>query len=280
MVISVHPRVAGVVQTYLEQVEDAAPGLLEGLYVVGSVAMEDFRRGGLLTRYGPSGAGSSDIDVVALTLRPVRRSDLPALERVHRRVARRHPRPVLEGLYLTRADLGRDPTFLGDHARVHAGRVRFDAQAASPVTWHELAGHGVRVHGPHPGRLGIWTDREVLRTWCRANLQDYWRGWHRRSASVLTGPGLACLTPFAPAWAVLGTSRSYFTATTGQLVSKTGAGQYAREAFDPRWRRIIEESLRIRTSSGARPLYGNPVTRRTATLDYVAMVVEAGAGHG
>ena len=273
--MALDPLVSNLVSAYLAQVDSDAPALVEGLYLVGSVAMEDFRPGGRLVRNGPSGTASSDVDFVALTSRPVSCTDLPALERVHRQVARRHRRPFFDGVYLTWADLARGPAGSGDRAYVHGGTVRRGAvDRASPVTWHELAGHGVTVRGPRASSLAIWTDKDALRRWCRWNLQDYWSSWHQRSRALLTGSGLACLTSFGPAWAVLGASRSHCTATTGQLTSKTGAGHYAHRAFDPRWHRIIDESLRIRTGSSRRPLYAEPFTRRQATLDFVKMVLQ------
>lgn len=275
--MAVDPLVATVVDAYSARIDAEAPGLLEGLYLVGSVAMGDFRRGGPLVRRGPSGASASDIDVVAITSRPVSPPALTALEQVHRHLARHHHRPVLEGLYMTWADLASGPAAVGGYPRAHSGVVRLSAEgSASPVTWHELVERGVPVRGPHPSQLAVWTDREALAGWCRTNLRKYWLNWHQHARSSFTGPGLTCLTPFAPAWAVLGVSRTQYTATTGKLISKTGAGQHAREVFEPRWRRIVDEALRIRTGSSRRSLYANPFTRRRATLGFVEMVLHGG----
>ena len=223
--MAVDPLVTTVVNAYSARLDAEAPGLLQGLYLVGSVAMDDFRRGGPLVRRGPSGAGASDIDFVAVTSRPVSPSSLTALERVHRHLTRRHRRPVLEGMYLTWDDLADGPPAVGEYARAHGGIVRLSpGGSASPVIWHELVERGVSVRGPHRSRLAVWTDREARVGWYRTNLQKYWGHWHQRGGSCFTGPGLAGLSPFGPAWAVLGVSRTHYTATTGDLISKTGAG--------------------------------------------------------
>lgn len=273
--MALSPVVRTVAEAHLAQADASAPGLVEGLYLVGSAAMDDFHAGGRLARWGPSGAGSSDIDFVAVTSEPLSETALATLARVHQRQARRHPRPFFDGMYLTWADLARGPAGLVDHAHVHSGTVRTGA-APSPVTWHELAEFGVTVRGARSSSLTVWTDGDALTDWCRANLEDYWRRWHHRSRSGPSSSGLASLTPFATAWAVLGVSRSHYTASTGHLTSKSGAGHYAREVFDPSWHRIIDEGLRIRTGSSGRPLYRNPCTRRRATLDFVEMVLERG----
>jgi len=50
---------------------------------------------------------------------------------------------------------------------------------------------------------------------------------------------------------------------TGVMTSKCGAGRYARETFDPRWHRIVDESLSLRTGGAeGRRGYRDPVARR------------------
>ncbi len=79
---------------------------------------------------------------------------------------------------------------------------------------------------------------------------------------------------WGPAWGVLGVSRLHYTLATGAIASKCGAGEYAREAFDPRWRHIIDECLRIRRGGPGRARYRSPFARRRAALDFVAMAID------
>ena len=268
-----HPVVETVTTSYLDLVGTHAPGLLEGLYLVGSVAMDDFQLGGPLARRGPSGASSSDIDFIAITAEPVDHAAAAVLARVHRKLTRRHRRPYFDGLYLTWAALSQNPSRLRRYAQAHEGRLTVGHHIApSPVAWHELAHYGVTVHGPEPSSHAIWTDATVLATWCQANVADYWSRLPRRCQRWTSLWSLASLTSYVTTWAVLGVSRSHYTATTGRLISKTGAGQYARETFAPEWHRVIDESLRIRTNSGATSMYQEPFTRRHDTLRFVETV--------
>jgi Nucleotidyltransferase domain len=84
-VAALHPLVRKVVDTYLAIVGSEVPNLVEGLYLVGSVALDDFR---------PS---VSDIDFVGVTQRPLSAADTTALERVHAALAARHRRPFFDG---------------------------------------------------------------------------------------------------------------------------------------------------------------------------------------
>ncbi|MEV8632129.1 hypothetical protein AB0395_10780 [Streptosporangium sp. NPDC051023] len=60
---------------------------------------------------------------------------------------------------------------------------------------------------------------------------------------------------------------------TGEIGSKTAAGEYALKVFDERWHRIVREALRIR--NGGPPLYRNPLRRRSDLLAYMTMVLES-----
>ena len=182
--------VRDVAAAYLSTVDREAPALIEALYLVGSVTLDDFH------------PGASDIDFIAVTSRPLSEADLSALTRTH----------------------------------------------------------------------------AALATWTRRNLDDYWRPWHRRSSRLLSRPGLACLTPWGPAWGVLGVSRLHYTLATGDITSKRGAGEYARTAFAPRWHRILNECLRIRLATPGPSLYPNPLTRRREALTFVSMAIDAGWG--
>jgi len=275
----VHPLVRQVVDTYLGLVTGVP---IEGLYLVGSVALDDFR------------PHASDIDFVAVTREPLTDKEIAALTRVHtalrrrwlhvdrRRphVDRRRPhvdrrRPHFDGGYVTWQDLAGDPSRAGTGADAHEGRLtRRAAGRGDPIAWHTLAGHGVRVRGPRVADVDVWTDRAVLSAWTHRNLDEYWRVWLTRSSRLLSPHGLACVIPRGPVWGVLGVSRLHYTLATGGITSKRGAGEYARDAFDRRWRRIVDECLRLRAAATGSARYRNPFTRRRDALDFVAMAIE------
>ncbi|MDQ2789086.1 MAG: DNA polymerase subunit beta [Pseudonocardiales bacterium] len=273
-IVALHPRVDDVVRTYLDEIDAHAPGLLEGLYLTGSVAMGDFQPGRALSRRGPSGASASDIDFVAVTSRPLTKLDVTAANRAHAQLARNRWRASFDGLYLTWSDLPRDPADVACSAHTHGDQVRTGGQfQANPVVWHELAQHGLAMRGPRPETLRIWTDRDTLTAWSRTNLSTYWRRWQQRSSAPMSRAGLACLTSWGPTWGVLGVSRLHYTVSTGLIWSKTDGGRYAREAFDPHWHRLIDECLRIRRSLPGRSAYRTPLTRRRDALNFIDMVI-------
>ncbi|MFC5665153.1 nucleotidyltransferase domain-containing protein [Kitasatospora misakiensis] len=262
--MTVHPLVHEIADAYLALVDAAAPGLVEGLYVVGSTALGDFH---------PS---RSDIDFVAVSAEPLTAAQLAGVERAHARLAVRYPRPAFDGPYLTWHELAGSPAQAAPGPHVFGGTVRRRVRTGrTPVLWHTLAQHGVTLCGPRAQELMIDTAPGELAAWAVGNLEEYWRPWVRRSSRLASRPGLACLSAGGPAWGVLGVSRLHYTLATGRIASKRGAGEYARAVFDDRWHRIVDECLRIRDGGRRRSLYPNPFTRRADALAFTGMAIES-----
>jgi hypothetical protein len=76
------PLVEDVMAAYSDAVDAEVPGLLEGLYLVGSAVLDDFR------------PRTSDVDFVAVTAARLERPALAGLRRAHARVHRRWQRPT------------------------------------------------------------------------------------------------------------------------------------------------------------------------------------------
>lgn len=251
-----------VVDAYLGLADAALPGMVEGLYLVGSVALGDFR------------PHESDVDFVAVTAARPDAVALPALRRVHARMRRRYPRPRFDGVYVSWEDLSRDPALAVGAPNAHGEEIGLGDFEPNPVTWHTLARYGVAIRGPHPAGMEVWTGPAALAAWTLTNLESYWRPWHRRFSRPLSLEGVAALGSWAPAWGVLGVSRLHYTLATGDIASKEGAGLYALRAFPRPWHGIVEECLRIRRGGEGRSLYRTPLGRRRDALAFVAMAVE------
>jgi hypothetical protein len=272
-----HSIVDGVVDEYLQAADREAPGLIEGLYLVGSVALGDFR------------PHTSDIDYVAVTAQRPDAAGLSALQRVHARLRTRWPTPFFDGLYVTWQQLAGEPSLAARGPYSYEGRFHPHGDGAGdPVMWQTVARHGVRCRGPEPAALDIRIDREVLAQWTLNNLDTYWRPLLRHS-SRLHPQGAIALTSWGAAWIVLGIPRLHYTLATGELCSKDAAGVYALQTFPERWHRVVHEALRIRRSDRARAsavsalvelardlrpsLYPTPLTRRRDAVAFGEMAV-------
>ncbi|MBB4933801.1 putative nucleotidyltransferase [Lipingzhangella halophila] len=261
--MAVHPQVQALAEAFLHHVDYEAPGLVEGLYLTGSVALDDFR------------PHSSDVDFVVVAGRRLTGTDRDALRRAHARTRAFFPRPQFNGIHVAWDDLTEDPMACGPVASVLAGRFRNRAGAdVNPVTWHVLAERGVTIRGPLPVELNVWDERESLRAWSLGNLDEQWRRWRAKAGRLVTPRGLAALGSLAPSWSVLSVSRLHFTLCTGEITSKSGAGRYALHAFPERWQQIVNECLRVRHNTTRPSLYESALARRRAALDYIEMVLD------
>ncbi len=227
---------------YLRQVDLAAPGAIEGFYVVGSTALGAFR------------PGRSDVDFVAVSGDGLPVVELDLLRRAQRRLyaadlAHTFLRPpwrwplTCNGVFVRWADLGRSPLTavpIASHSswRFTAG-AGFDV---NPVTWRVLAEHGIAVRGPAPDCLDIHRDETELRRWCLQNLDSYWRRWANSILRLGRDAAMASLFHNVVS-GVLGAPRLHRTVLNGDIISKEEAGEYALVAFGSRWRPMIEEAL-------------------------------------
>jgi len=260
---NVSNTVATVVERYLGEIEASVPGLVEGVYLTGSVALGDFH------------ARWSDVDFVSVCRERPTREAQGKLADVHERMAAKRARPVLDGWYLTWEDLASSPDrnrTLG--LRAHEGVLRTGRNSVPPVLlWHELFDHGLHVWGPGLDEREIATDPDAVRAWCLDNLETYWTPWWHRNAKLLSASGIGALGSWAPTWGVLGVTRIHYTLSTGKITSKCGGGEWALDVVDPEWRQILRECLRTRNRPDKPSLYRTPLRRRRDMLTFMDLLM-------
>jgi hypothetical protein len=252
--------VGDVTRRYLELADEALPGRVTGLYILGSVALDDYR------------PGQSDVDFLAVTDEPLTEGDASTVGSVHERLREAVPSPAFEGLYVTSAQLASDPAEVEGVLTHHDGEVRFRPEGANPVLWQTVAQAPVAVRGPEAPE--VWTDTAALQSWVRTNLDEYWVDWVARQRKLL-GRGTMLLGDWAVAWGVLGIPRLHYTLATGKVTSKAGAGEYALTTFDDVWSPIIIEALRLRREEGeqSEDYRRRPLTRRRDALSFMDHVL-------
>lgn len=250
-------EVSATMSAYTRLVDDKLPRRICGLYLTGSVAFDDYR------------PRRSDIDFVAVCDTALAPSELEMLRQVHTELRRTIPSPKLDGVYLTWPALAAAPVGL---SAPYCLRGRFEAKgdfAINPVTWCTLHRHPLPLRGP--AQPVVHHDDQMLREWCRQNLQSYWGGWVR-SARGYGVHRLYSLIRELTIWGILGVARPHATIKTGALISKSAAGAYALDVFPSRWSAIIREALAGRYNSDRRS-YRNIFARRREALAFMEYVI-------
>lgn len=240
--------------THCSQLDRRLPGQLQALYLVGSLALGDFI------------AGQSDMDFIAVLDGVM---DLQGLATMHAGLAHDFPELDCDGIYLRPGELSAPPGGVGVEAR--AGRINPSSAAERhPVTWLVLADAGIPLRGPMPDSSWIAADRKAARAHSHQNFTTYWHPWLEQRRQGPTADAL--LSDEAVVWACLGIARLQATIATGQVPSKSGAGEYALKAF-PRHQKIITEALRLRQAGAASPLYTAPQERRRDLIAFMDAVL-------
>jgi len=260
-------EVSGVTSQFLNLIDASAPGLVQGLYLRGSLG------------FGEYFAGASDVDFTAVLAARPDAGQVAALAAAHEAVFAAQPKPHFDGFHLVPEDLARPPDQCPDVPVMFDGAFKPGARNdVHPVSWHELARHGIAVRGPALSERDVWTDDGVLRAYSHGNLSSYWAGV---AETLGQHPAADVADPWLAAWCVLGVSRLHHLLATGTLTSKCGAGRYALTAFGEQWHRIIREALRARERPGDVSSYdGELDARGRDTTAFTVMAIESGLALG
>ena len=255
--------VARTVDRFLGLMASEGGPTLRGLYLVGSVALGDFR------------PGRSDIDFVALLDGPV--GDIEALARVHAALARAGV-PPFDGVYLPIDALRRAPEAGAVVPFSVEGRLRTGepCREVNPALWRCLARAGRPILGAAPAALGIADDDATLRAHTLADLDEYWRPWIAQGEAALAAkpPDSACDAKTLE-WGVLGVSRIVCTLATGRVVSKREGGRFVLDHLSEAHQQAVWDALDAR--DGALE-HVTPAEMR-AGLDAMRFLIDGSPGY-
>jgi hypothetical protein len=252
------PSVQQVLNEYVAMVHESLPGLLAGLYLHGSLALDAFD------------PRLSDIDFISIASRRCSPMDIDSLRAIHETLRQRYPQAHLEGSYLQWNDLGRFEDTIPPCPHIHDGVLHaggyFDINA---VTWWVLKHRGVAVVGPPAESLDIQVDWDDLIAKMHRNMNTFW-------ASYTTNPRCMAwlLTDYGIQWTVLGVLRQFYTFREHSITSKTGAGMYGLKHLPKQWHRLILEAIDIRTGAAASS-YRSRVVRALAAYAFLQLIITA-----
>ena len=234
--------VATALGTYLEIVDSCAPGLVEGLYVVGSYALDDWHE------------GTSDIDIIAVTAEPATDEDAGGLLTAHAVLAEQQPTPFIDGPYLAWGDLITPPMALHRPWTLD-GRFHHDAECfeLNPVTWYVLGTRGVTVRGPTVDRLGVYIDVEARTHFVVDNLRAYWGPLATEIRNACADAPDRTFDASLLEWSALGALRLHVTAFTGDVVSKRAAGEYGLRFAPTETHDVLSTAVAIRVQADDAP---------------------------
>ncbi len=223
--------------SWLTSHDEVAPHTIEGLYVVGSAALDDW------TPY-------SDIDVVAVVA-DASDPDLFGELAAAQDLVRERVEISIDGPYVAWGDLVVPPVAVY-RPWVLDGEYHVDGESfeINPVTWYTLATHGIAVRGERGERLGVYVDLADRRSWVAENLDTYWRGVADSLAAGVADSDEPEWGGEILEWVALGVARMLYTFETGEVASKSGAGRWAAERI-PGHQALFEQAVDVRSTRDA-----------------------------
>ena len=251
--------VRAVIKRWLAVHDDVATGLIEGLYLVGSVALDDWHP-------------RSDIDIIAVTADPATDDDAARLRAAYAAAAADVDTSV-DGPRLAWGDLAVPPSPLHrpwtlDGEFHHDG----DCFEINPVVWFTLVEYGVAVRGDDPPELIVAVDADARRSFVRENVDTYWRSVGEQLTAALADSTRIGFPAEVGEWSVLGVARMLVTFRTGDVASKSAAGAWAREQL-PDHADAIDLALRTRATVGPAPVGRDNVARVRDLVDHVVGLI-------
>lgn len=204
-------RAAADVAAHLDRLDRAVPGLVVALHVIGSATLHD---------YHPD---TSDLDLYAEVAHPVTPGDLTAITTAHTGEGLR-----VEAVYLPAGALNESFEHTESAPWVRDGEPHIARSAQlHAVTRLQLASYSATVRGTPPAITG---DVPAAQEFCRNNLASYWQRLIDTGADAVAGMPAGMPAPMgATVWLGLGPARLWHTIRTGEIVSKSRAGELAAE---------------------------------------------------
>jgi len=226
--------VADALRTWLGAHDEVTPRTVEGLYVVGSVALDDW-------------TPHSDIDIVAVVADP---SDPDLVDELAaaQSVLRSRSDAKIDGPYVGWGDLV-VPAMAVQRPWVLDGVYHLDGESfeINPVTWYTLDVHGIALRGVPAAQIGVWHDVEERRSFVAGNLDTYWRGVGAALAAGLAEADEEEWGGEILEWVALGVARMLYTFETGEVASKSGAGRWAAQRI-PQHADVFDRAVAVRSS--------------------------------
>ena len=244
-------------ESYIAQINHRLPGFLDGFYIVGSIALDEFN------------PHFSDVDFIAVTGHLATEQESKILYEIHQKVEVTYPHWKLSGVYLLPSDLGKQSREIGERIIFHDGKLDLQSDfEANPVTWWTLKNYGIPALGVDPSELSIPVDENYLVTWTLGNMNTYWKSWTRQPGKLIT-----MLSDWGIQWTVLGVARQFYTVREKKVITKQRAGEYLLTIVPQKWHRIIKESIRIRTKSDD-ALYRSRIIRMLDAVKFINFIIQ------
>ena len=256
-----------IVELFTGEICNLEPGFIEGLYLTGSLTMNDFH------------PGKSDVDFLVLCKKLPDKQTAARIKHIHKSIGLRYPRPGLSGSYFAAAHICTDDPESIPTISYYDGSLHYRNLDMAPVALAELKFNAFTVLGQDAGTLPVKITGKQLDDFLYRNIHSYWAKWIQRHAAISNRGAALLLFPRLTEWAVLGVARQIYTLQTGRITSKKEAGSYCLTCLPDKFHPIIRQAIAIRENDRLYPFVGSyamvpSFKRMVQTIECVNYLIE------
>ncbi|WP_162463060.1 nucleotidyltransferase domain-containing protein [Paenibacillus psychroresistens] len=168
-------RVQAVLDAYFQLLDSKLLNFLEAYYIYGSISLGAFTK------------NYSDIDFVAIVKQEITADKLALLKEIHLEIQQRFPKRILDGKYITSADMQQVNHGEQSYCYFNEGKYRGVRQFnKNSIDAYQLKVHGIAVKGQESNKLDYTIDWDILLHDMKGNLNYYWVNWRNKCERFLT----------------------------------------------------------------------------------------------
>ncbi|MBM3209558.1 DUF4111 domain-containing protein [Candidatus Shapirobacteria bacterium] len=223
-VFTAYPPVNQLLGCLLKKVTDILSDEFVGMYIQGSLALEDFV------------PDRSDIDLVVVTQFPIRDDLLKKLESMHKKITDGKMRYAkrFECIYIPIDALRHHSQRKAYFPCLHVGG-EFYTDGFGIIEKHILREKGMALKGPNPKSFVRSVSLDELKKAALNSLQNWWLPQLKGNSRLKKDD--------YQVYAILTMCRAIYTIDKGDVVSKSRAASYAQGVLDKRWAPLIDKAL-------------------------------------
>lgn len=223
--------------------------LIEGVYIYGSTALGAFEQ------------EKSDMDFVILLKREVNEKEIEILKDIHLQLMNETLGARLDGMYVLKDDIGKTNDTLAPYPYCSDGSLEVGHWDINHITWWILKEYGNVLQGTPIIELGIATKWEDVFNTLKYNINEYWYS----KAKEIRGSVSDEMVEFATTTIC----RILYSLDKKEIISKEIALENGIDTLPKRWKPLLMEGLRIRSSRQTESLFNTESLRAEACRHFV-----------
>lgn len=223
--------------------------LIEGVYIYGSTAIGAFEQ------------EKSDIDFIVLLKRTANKKEIEILDDIHVQLTNENLGARIDGMYILKADIGKTNSVLAPYPYYSDGSLEVGHWDINHITWWVLKEYGSVLQGTPIIELGIATKWEDVFNTLKYNINEYWYS----KAKEIRGSVSDEMVEFATTTIC----RILYSLDKKEIISKKIALENGIDTLPERWKPLLMEGLRIRSSRQTESLFNTESLRAEACRHFV-----------